>query len=53
MDELYKLDDAVKFKLRTQIYLMEKENQKTKRLSDKAMKDEIIKIIEKEVRKCY
>ena len=49
MDKVYKLDDAVKHKLRAEIYSLEKENQKTKKLSDRAMKEKIVEIIEREV----
>ena len=53
MSSKYELDDKVKMKLRAQIYTMEKENLKDKKLTDTAMTHEIIKLIEKEARKCY
>ena len=53
MDKVYKLNEEAKFRLRSQIYSMEKENQKDKKLSDSDMKKAIIKLIEKEVKKCY
>ena len=51
--KMYKLDDAVKIKLRNEIYMLEKQNQKDKKYSDADMKKLIIKMIEREVKKCY
>jgi len=53
MNKGYNLNEDVKHKLRAEIYSLEKENQKTKKLSDKAMKEKIVEIIEREVKKCY
>lgn len=53
MENKPELDETVLRRMRMRIYTLERENQKTKIYSDKAMREEIIKIIEEEIRKCY
>lgn len=48
-----KVDEKVLKRMRERIYLLEAQNQKTKEYSDSEMKQEIIKIIDTEMKKCY
>lgn len=52
-DTAIELDEKKLRRMLNRIYLLERQNSKTGKYTDKTMKEQIIRIIEEEVKKCF